>query len=451
MLSSSCNSASSAELTLFTASADNDLFSDSSNRFMNTSFEAQDKLGFARHLRQALPYFEEFQDQILVFHLEAVPSPENDSRIIEDLVLLNQAGIRIILVHGPGSSSIQSDFDGIRQSIAAENWELQTRILSISNKVQTFSAHLIRAVPSEIHPEQPQLPQGRVSGIMLDSLHEALKSRKLVIIPSFGIGEKGRLWLLDPWETAIEVASAAHAKKLVHLGTQTCDFFNSLPSSQMTTSEMRHWLEEQKLPQPVGRIWQGLLNACERGVERCHDLDYEENGALLLEMLTPGGIGLMVTNSDYRLIRPARINDLQKISDLLGESSAEKTVVFRSLEYLRQHVDDFHLFCIDEEIAGCVELQTMQNSSDALIGSLAVSASHRNQGIGRELVEAMVREARKHELKQLFALTTSQSSIFMQCGFKETTAEALPNWKLKDFDYPDCRVFRYNIPRNKID
>ena len=29
----------------------------------------------------------------------------------------------------------------------------------------------------------------------------------------------------------------------------------------------------------------------------------KENGALLLEMLTPGGIGLMVTNSDYRLIR----------------------------------------------------------------------------------------------------------------------------------------------------
>ena len=107
MLSSSCNSASSAELTLFTASADNDLFSDSSNRFMNTALEAQDKLGFARHLRQALPYFEEFQDQILVFHLEAVPSPENDSRIIQDIVLLNQTGIRIILVHGPGSSSIK--------------------------------------------------------------------------------------------------------------------------------------------------------------------------------------------------------------------------------------------------------------------------------------------------------------------------------------------------------
>ena len=34
---------------------------------------------------------------------------------------------------------------------------------------------------------------------------------------------------------------------------------------------------------------------------------------------------------------------------------------------------------------------------------------------------------------------------------EEVLAEALPDWKLKDFDYPDCRVFRYNIPRNKID
>ena len=49
---------------------------------MNTAFEAQDKLGFARHLRQALPYFEEFQDQILVFHLETALSPEALSRTL---------------------------------------------------------------------------------------------------------------------------------------------------------------------------------------------------------------------------------------------------------------------------------------------------------------------------------------------------------------------------------
>ena len=82
---------------------------------------------FARHLRLALPYFDEFQGQILVFHLGVFPAPEVDSRIIEDLVLLNRAGLQIILVHGPGEPSIFSDspsesrFDEIRRSIASAN------------------------------------------------------------------------------------------------------------------------------------------------------------------------------------------------------------------------------------------------------------------------------------------------------------------------------------------
>ncbi|HCP33613.1 MAG TPA: hypothetical protein DIT94_04455 [Deltaproteobacteria bacterium] len=421
---------------------------------MKSFVSTENNQSFARHLRQALPYFEEFQGQILVFHLGVFPAPEEGSRIIEDLVLLNRAGLQIILVHGPGEPSIfsnspsESHFNEIRRSIASANWELQTRIHSISQKVQTFSAHLIKAVPSEIHPEERRLPKGRVSGILLDPLHEALNSNKLIIIPSFGIGEKGRLWLLDSWETSIEVASAAHAKKLVHLGTQNQAHFSRLPSNEMNTSAMRLWLEQEKIPEEAGRVWQGLLNACERGVERCHDLDSGVDGSLLQEILTPGGIGLMVTNSDYRRIRSARMSDLQRISELLGESSTEKTVVYRSREYLGQHVDDFHVFCIDEEITGCVEFHTSRDSPAALIGSLTVSASHRNQGIGRELVEAVIQEAQKREFRNLFALTMSQSSIFVQCGFEEVEPEELPDWKLKDFDYPESRVFRFKINRS---
>ncbi|MEE1578245.1 MAG: hypothetical protein V1269_18790, partial [Deltaproteobacteria bacterium] len=127
---------------------------------MKSFVSTENNQSFARHLRQALPYFEEFQGQILVFHLGVFPAPEEGSRIIEDLVLLNRAGLQIILVHGPGEPSIfsnspsESHFNEIRRSIASANWELQTRIHSISQKVQTFSAHLIKAVPSEIHPEE---------------------------------------------------------------------------------------------------------------------------------------------------------------------------------------------------------------------------------------------------------------------------------------------------------
>ena len=92
--------------------------------------------------------------------------------------------------------------------------------------------------------------------------------------------------------------------------------------------------------------------------------------------------------------------------------------------------------------------QMSHESSGALVGSLAVSASHRNQGIGREMVEAMKDEARRHEFRELFAITMSQSSLFEQCGFEAVEPERLPEWKLKDFDYPESRVFRFKIKRS---
>jgi len=99
---------------------------------MKSFVSTENNQSFARHLRQTLPYFEEFQGQILVFHLGVFPALEEDSRIIEDLVLLNRAGLQIILVHGPGEPSIFSDspseshINEIHRSIASANWELQT-------------------------------------------------------------------------------------------------------------------------------------------------------------------------------------------------------------------------------------------------------------------------------------------------------------------------------------
>ena len=56
-----------------------------------------------------------------------------------------------------------------------------------------------------------------------------------------------------------------------------------------------------------------LTEDCVRGVERCHLLDVSIDGALLAELLTPKGAGVMITNISYKRIRPARLNDLQSI------------------------------------------------------------------------------------------------------------------------------------------
>ena len=56
--------------------------------------------GFIYNLRSALPYLEEFDQQTFVIYLSGELIEVQNSRVIEDLALLQQVGIRIVLVHG---------------------------------------------------------------------------------------------------------------------------------------------------------------------------------------------------------------------------------------------------------------------------------------------------------------------------------------------------------------
>ena len=56
--------------------------------------------GFIHNLRAALPYLEEFDQQTFVIYLSGELIEVQNSRVIEDLALLQQVGIRIVLVHG---------------------------------------------------------------------------------------------------------------------------------------------------------------------------------------------------------------------------------------------------------------------------------------------------------------------------------------------------------------
>ena len=56
--------------------------------------------GFIQNLRAALPYLEEFDQQTFIICLSGELIEVQNSRVIEDLALLQQVGIRIVLVHG---------------------------------------------------------------------------------------------------------------------------------------------------------------------------------------------------------------------------------------------------------------------------------------------------------------------------------------------------------------
>ena len=121
--------------------------------------------GFIHNLRAALPYLEEFDQQTFVIYLSGELIEVQNSRVIEDLALLQQVGIRIVLVHGAEFqirnlyASQGLDFhteDGIfaaeeknipliEQAGSSANWKLLSRLMSCARQLEAFTGHFLLA------------------------------------------------------------------------------------------------------------------------------------------------------------------------------------------------------------------------------------------------------------------------------------------------------------------
>ena len=64
----------------------------------------------------------------------------------------------------------------------------------------------------------------------METFHQAISDSKLVILPPFSLGEKGRLWILEPNQVAFEVATRLRAKNLIVFDTHPLPQFDESDS-----------------------------------------------------------------------------------------------------------------------------------------------------------------------------------------------------------------------------
>ena len=102
--------------------------------------------------------------------------------------------------------------------------------------------------------------------------------------------------------------------------------------------------------------------------------------------------------------------------EILSSPAQHSAIVSRTLEYIVRQIDNYMVYCVDEDVVGCCEIIQYADGSAAEIASLAVDKSYRNQGIGSELVRKGVKEMHSGDVKLVFALSTAVSHIFSQCG-----------------------------------
>src|SRR5688500_16364450 len=123
------------------------------------------------------------------------------------------------------------------------------------------------------------------------------------------------------------------------------------------------------------------------------------------------------------MIRPATIHDVPRIQEIINSHAELGRMLFKSFAQLFEDLRDFGVYEEEGRVLGCVALTTIW-ADLAEVRSLAVDDGANGRGIGRQLVEWSVAEARRLLFRRLFALTCEQR-FFEKLGFEVVQKEAL--------------------------
>jgi amino-acid N-acetyltransferase len=125
-------------------------------------------------------------------------------------------------------------------------------------------------------------------------------------------------------------------------------------------------------------------------------------------------------------IRRARTSDAEAVAALIRPFSAKNIMLEVAPDYVLEHIN--HYFVAEAgkgTIAGVVFLRPY-SSILAEVRSLAVSPEFQGHGVGRKLVQHILKEARRMGIRKVFALTLVPD-FFRSLGFiDEVKEESFP-------------------------
>jgi amino-acid N-acetyltransferase len=122
----------------------------------------------------------------------------------------------------------------------------------------------------------------------------------------------------------------------------------------------------------------------------------------------------LVTNYTLRMARP---DDVRGIVQLVNGYAAEAIMLYRTPESVRMALHNF-VVAVDESdtVIACGSLKEY-SPSIAEVAAVAVSRDVHGRGLGRSIVQAVERLARKREVSELFALKLTPQ-FFESMGYE---------------------------------
>ncbi len=209
----------------------------------------------------------------------------------------------------------------------------------------------------------------------------------------------------------------------------------STPSNEPSTSPALVKGPQPIIPPDLAQALRAGADACIQGVKRVHLVSRRLDGALLRELFTRDGVGTLITDAPFEELRPARIDDVAGILELLQPLEEAGVLVRRSRERLETEIDRFYLMERDGMAIATAALYAYPAEGMAELACFAVHPEYRSRGRGALLLERMEVMARQRGLSRLFVLTTQTAHWFRERGFEPAPLADLPMAKQALYNY----------------
>ena len=124
-------------------------------------------------------------------------------------------------------------------------------------------------------------------------------------------------------------------------------------------------------------------------------------------------------------VEKARISDVTQMHKLINYFADKDEMLARPLSEIYENIRDYFVIKQGEQVIACAALHIMW-SDLAEIKSVAVAEDSQRQGIGDQLVEACLREAKELGIATVFCLTY-KPAFFEKLGFSQVDKMELPH------------------------
>jgi acetylglutamate kinase len=287
----------------------------------------------ARILSEALPFLQRYDDQVIVVKYggHAMIDPKLAQQFARDMVMLKVCGLNPIVVHGGGPQinrmldklAVKAEFrEGLRvtdketmevvemvlagsinKSIVASIQQAGGRAVGISGKdgnlliAERYTRKKTDAKTGAVEEIDFGFV-GEPARVNTEILHTIMKSDAIPVIAPIGVGWNGDTFNVHADTAAGAIATATQAKRLLLL----TDVAGVLDKTKNLISELR-------LSDIAGLIADGTITAgmipkvesaaavVESGVEGVIILDGRIPHSVILELLTPHGVGTRVSRA----------------------------------------------------------------------------------------------------------------------------------------------------------